>query len=256
MDALTNQIATLREKLEDRFSTTHGIRSSHFQISNATSLASKIDHTCLKSDATVDQIHQLCNEAIEYNFYSVCVHPSFLTISSEYLKGSPVKPISVVGFPMGAVTTETKVFETLDAIELGAQEIDMVLHIGKLKSRLLDEVFQDILSVVGQADLIPVKVILETSLLSQEEKIQGCILAQIAGASYIKTSTGFSNAGATVEDIKLLKKIVGDQMGIKASGGIKDLHTALQMIEAGAARIGTSSGVNIIKEQNISKTKR
>lgn len=248
MDNVAKQIEAIRAQLEERFSTMHGLRTSTFQSSNSTSLASKIDHTLLKPDATIEQIHRLCNEAIENKFYGICIHGSFVLQASTILKDTGVKTIAVVGFPAGANSTETKVFETLDAIDNGAQEIDMVLHIGKLKSGLLEDVFQDILSVVGQADHVPVKVIIETSQLSQEEKIQACLLSQIAGAAFVKTSTGFSSAGATVEDVRLMKQVVGSKMGVKASGGIKDLQTALHMIEAGADRLGTSSGVSILEE--------
>ena len=254
MDATINQIADIRRQLEERFSAPNTEAASHFKPSHSKNLASKIDHTLLKPDATMDQIQRLCSEAVEHHFYGVCIPPSFVLPVSKILKNTEVKIVTVVGFPTGNATTETKVFETLDAIDNGANEIDMVLHIGKLKSGLLDDVYQDILSVVGQADYIPVKVILETSMLTIDEKIQGCILSQIAGASYVKTSTGFSTAGATVTDIKLMKEIAGDKMGIKASGGIKDLQTALQMIEAGADRLGSSTSVNIIKEHNASKT--
>lgn len=247
------QIASIRKQLDERFATAHGLRTPSFHASGSPKLATKIDHTLLKPEATIEQVHRLCNEAIEHSFFGVCVQGSFMTQVSQALKGSLVKPIGVVGFPLGACSTETKAFETLDQIGKGAQEIDMVLNIGKLKSGLLEDVFQDILSIVGQADQVPVKVILETALLTQEEKIQACILSQIAGASYVKTSTGFSSAGATVEDVKLMKQVVGQSMGVKASGGIKTLEIALQMIEAGADRLGTSSGVEILKEQNEKK---
>ncbi|MCC7459945.1 MAG: deoxyribose-phosphate aldolase [Proteobacteria bacterium] len=242
------QIDAIRAQLEERFSTVHGLRSSTFQPSNTTSLSSKIDHTLLKPEATIEHIHRLCNEALEHKFYSVCVNGSFVLQATNALKGSNVKTVAVVGFPSGASSTESKVFETLDAIDNGAQEIDMVLHIGKLKSGLMEDVFQDILSVVGQADSVPVKVILETSQLSLEEKIQACLLSQIAGAAFVKTSTGFSSGGATVEDVQLMKQVVGNKMGVKASGGIKDLQTALHMIEAGADRLGCSNSVAIIGE--------
>jgi len=250
MDAFANQIDKIRKTLEERFSDGN---KKLFKADASTNIAYRIDHTLLKPEATVDQIVRLCNEAIENKFYSVCIHASFILQASQILKNSSVLPITVVGFPTGASTTETKVFETLDAIDNGAREIDMVLHIGKLKSGLLDDVYQDILSVVGQADQIPVKVILETSMLTQDEKIQACILSQLAGAAFVKTSTGFSSGGATIEDVKLMKAVVGETVGVKASGGIKDLQTAQQMIQAGADRIGTSSGVSIVKEYNEHK---
>ncbi len=252
MDASINQISSIRTELEQRFATSSKRSTRLFQPSKDQNLAFQIDHTLLKADATVEQIHKLCHEAMEHKFYSVCIHGSFILQASQMLKGSNVKPITVVGFPTGANSTETKVFETLDAIDNGAKEIDMVLCIGKLKSGLLEDVFHDILSVVGQADQIPVKVILETSMLSLDEKIQACILSQIAGAAFVKTSTGFAG-GATIDDVQLMKAVVGNTMGVKASGGIKDLKTALQMIDAGAVRLGTSSGVLILKEQNEKK---
>lgn len=249
MDQVSNQITIIRKELEGRFSS---IPSIH-KPATMSSLAQTIDHTLLKPDATTDQINKLCSEAVENDFFAICIAPSFIMQASKRLKDTDVKIATVVGFPTGATTTESKVFETLDAIDCGAQEIDMVLHIGKLKSGMLDDVYQDILSVVGQADTVPVKVILETCLLSTDEKIKACILSQMAGAAFVKTSTGFSTGGATLEDIQLIKMIVGDTMGIKASGGIKDLQTAMKMIEAGATRIGTSSGVSIMKEQNDKK---
>ncbi len=244
-----NQIASIRKELEEKFSST----PSNYKPESSSSIAQLIDHTLLKPETTVDQIHQLCSEAMENDFYAICIHPSFIMYASKRLKDSDVKIATVVGFPTGAATTETKVFETLDAIDWGAQEIDMVINIGKLKSGLMEDVYQDIVSVVGQAGDVPVKVIIETCLLNTEEKIRACILAQLAGAAYLKTSTGFSTSGAAVEDIQLMKQIVGNSMGIKASGGIKNVQTALQMIEAGATRIGTSSGVSILKEEHGNK---
>lgn len=242
------QIGDIRVQMESRFSMIHGLRTPQFKPNTNKNLASKIDHTLLKPEATIEQIHQLCHEAIEHKFFSVCVHGSFVQMAATALKGTGIKTVAVVGFPTGASSTESKVFETLDAINNGAGEIDMVLHIGKLKSGLLEDVFQDILSVVGQADQIPVKVIIETSSLTLEEKIQACLLSQIAGATFVKTSTGFSSAGATVADIELMREVIGPNMGIKASGGIKDLQTALQMIEAGADRLGCSASVSILQE--------
>jgi|JI10StandDraft_1071094.scaffolds.fasta_scaffold77999_2 deoxyribose-phosphate aldolase len=247
MDNGINQISSIRKELESRFVRPHKPNAKVFQPVKTANLASRIDHTLLKADATIEQIQQLCEEAIKHQFYSVCIHGSFILLATQILKGTNIKPITVVGFPTGANSTETKVFETLDAIDNGAQEIDMVLHVGKLKSGLLEDVYHDILSIVAQADHVPVKVILETSMLTLEEKIQGCVLSQLAGAAFVKTSTGFAG-GATIDDVKLMKAVVDDTMGVKASGGIKDLKTALQMIDAGADRIGTSNSVAIISE--------
>lgn len=249
MDNLLNQITTEKKKLETLFSS----QPSNYVPASSFSLAQTIDHTLLKPDATIEQINKLCSEAVENDFYAICISPAYILHASKRLKDTDVKIATVVGFPTGATTTESKVFETLDAIDCGAHEIDMVINIGKLKSGLLEDVYQDIVSVVGQAEEIPVKVILETCLLNTEEKIRASLLAQMAGAAYLKTSTGFSTGGATVEDIQLMKLIVENTMGIKASGGIKNVQTALQMIEAGAVRLGTSSGVSIIEEENGNK---
>lgn len=207
-----------------------------------------IDHTLLKPDATSSMIESLCREAIENNFYAVCVNPCFVKFAKDLLKGSNVKVATVIGFPLGANTKEVKAFETEDAIKNGADEVDMVINIGALKNKDYDLVKEDIKSVVEAAKGKIVKVIIETCLLTDDEKKKACELALEAGAHFVKTSTGFSSGGATVEDVKLMKLVVGDKMGIKASGGIRDLETARKMIEAGATRLGTSSGVKIAKE--------
>lgn len=207
-----------------------------------------IDHTLLKPDATSSMIESLCREAIENNFYAVCVNPCFVKFAKDLLKGSNVKVATVIGFPLGANTKEVKAFETEDAIKNGADEVDMVINIGALKNKDYDLVKEDIKSVVEAAKGKIVKVIIETCLLTDDEKKKACELALEAGAHFVKTSTGFSSGGATVEDVKLMKSVVGDKMGIKASGGIRDLETARKMIEAGATRLGTSSGVKIAKE--------
>ncbi|HEY8363456.1 MAG TPA: deoxyribose-phosphate aldolase [Tissierellaceae bacterium] len=209
---------------------------------------SLIDHTLLKPDATSSMIESLCREAIENNFYAVCVNPCFVKFAKDLLKGSNVKVATVIGFPLGANTKEVKAFETEDAIKNGADEVDMVINIGALKNKDYDLVKEDIKSVVEAAKGKIVKVIIETCLLTDDEKKKACELALEAGAHFVKTSTGFSSGGATVEDVKLMKSVVGDKMGIKASGGIRDLETARKMIEAGATRLGTSSGVKIAKE--------
>jgi len=213
------------------------------------SIPSMIDHTLLKQDATKDLIEDLCNEAMEYNFASVCVNPTFVKFCEGLLKGTDVKIATVVGFPLGANTKEVKAFETIDAINNGATEIDMVINIGALKDKDYKTVKEDIEEVVNAAkSKAIVKVIIETCLLTEEEKIKACEISKDAGADFVKTSTGFSTGGATVEDVKLMKSIVKDDLEIKASGGVRDLKTAMEMIEAGATRLGTSSGIKIAKE--------
>ncbi len=207
-----------------------------------------IDHTLLKPEATEADIKQLCRQAREYNFATVFVNPYYVKLAAELLKGSGVNVGCAVAFPTGAVTTKIKVLETEQAITDGATEIDMVMNIGALKSNNYDFVKNDILEVVKAAKPYGVKVILETCLLTDEEKIKACLIAKEAQAKFVKTSTGFSTGGATVADIKLLRKTVGAEMGVKASGGIRDYKTALAMIKAGANRIGTSAGVKIIEE--------
>jgi len=211
-------------------------------------MASMIDHTILKPGATESQVIQLCKEALEYNFASVCVNPCFVKLVSQELKGSDVKACSVIGFPLGTNKTEIKVLETQKAVEDGAQEIDMVINVGALKAGDLDYVENEIAQVVKAAGKAPVKVIIETCLLTEEEKTTVCGLSKKAGAAFVKTSTGFSTSGATTEDVSLMRRIVGESMGVKASGGIKNLRDALAMVEAGANRIGTSSGLAIINE--------
>ena len=213
------------------------------------SIPSMIDHTLLKQDATKNLIEDLCKEAIEYNFASVCVNPTFVKLCEGLLKGTNVKIATVVGFPLGANTKEVKAFETIDAINNGATEIDMVINIGALKDKDYKTVKEDIEEVVNAAkSKAIVKVIIETCLLTEEEKIKACEISKDAGADFVKTSTGFSTGGATVEDVKLMKSIVKDDLEIKASGGVRDLKTAMEMIEAGATRLGTSSGIKIAKE--------
>lgn len=212
-------------------------------------IASFIDHTLLSADASSQMIREICEEAKEYGFYSVCVNPTHVSQCKEILKDSKVKIATVIGFPLGASTTEVKSFEAQNAIDNGADELDMVINIGALKDNNLDLVKNDIKAVVDVAGSnIVVKVIIETSLLEEEEKIAACKISKEAGADFVKTSTGFSSGGATVADIKLMKSIVGD-MGIKASGGVRDYETALQMIEAGATRIGASSSINIVNKR-------
>lgn len=211
-------------------------------------LAKYIDHTQLKPDTTKEKITQIIKEAKEYEFASVCVNPHWVSYCSQELKNTKVKVCTVIGFPLGATSTETKVFETEQAIKDGATEVDMVINVGELKSGNPDFVKADIKAVVDAADgKALTKVIIETSLLTEEEKVEACLLAKDAGADYVKTSTGFSGGGATIEDIRLMRETVGPEMGVKASGGVRDLETTRQMIEAGATRIGASAGIDIVQ---------
>lgn len=211
---------------------------------------SLIDHTLLKAEATPDQVKKLCQEALTYQFASVCVNPVYAPLVAEMLAGSNVKTCGVVGFPLGASPATNKVLETLSLLSLGATEIDMVIHIGALKSKAYGQVLNEIQAVVhaAHAQNAIVKVIIETALLSKQEKIMACLLSQKAGADFVKTSTGFSTGGASVEDVDLMYRVVGPQVKVKASGGIRDLETALAMVKAGASRLGTSSGVQIAKD--------
>ncbi|EJL47188.1 deoxyribose-phosphate aldolase [Brevibacillus sp. CF112] len=205
-----------------------------------------IDHTLLKPEATQEMIDKLCAEAKEHDFMSVCVNPYWVKRSAELLAGTDVKVCTVIGFPLGANTTAAKVAETRDAIANGATEVDMVLNVGALKSGDLETVKQDVAAVKQAAGDVLVKVILETGLLTDQEKEIACKLCVEAGADYVKTSTGFGPGGATVEDIALMRKTVGPDIGVKASGGVRDGEAALAMIEAGGSRIGTSSGISIV----------
>ncbi|SHP89430.1 deoxyribose-phosphate aldolase [Mycobacteroides abscessus subsp. abscessus] len=211
-------------------------------------IAKMIDHTLLKAEATKDQIEQLCAEAKEYQFASVCVNPTWVAYASELLKGTGVDVCTVIGFPLGANTPETKAFETTNAIENGATEVDMVINIGALKNGDDSLVEKDIQAVVNAAKgKALTKVIIETSLLTEEEKVRACKLAVSAGTDFVKTSTGFSTGGATVDDIALMRKTVGPTIGVKASGGVRSAEDAKNMIDAGATRIGASSGIAIVK---------
>ncbi|MED4552142.1 deoxyribose-phosphate aldolase [Lysinibacillus capsici] len=209
--------------------------------------ARMIDHTLLKAEATKEQIEKLCAEAKQFNFASVCVNPTWVKRSSELLKGTDVLVCTVIGFPLGANTPAVKAFEAKDAIANGAKEVDMVINIGALKDKNYDLVQADIAAVVEAAkDSALVKVIIESCLLTDEEKVKACELAVAAGADYVKTSTGFSTGGATAEDIALMRKTVGPELGVKASGGVRSLEDMKKMVEAGATRIGASSGVAIM----------
>ncbi|MBO2534919.1 deoxyribose-phosphate aldolase [Rummeliibacillus suwonensis] len=215
------------------------------------SYASYIDHTLLKPEATKEQIQRICAEAKEYGFASVCVNPTWVSLAAAELKEVASKVCTVIGFPLGASTSATKAFETKDAIANGADEIDMVINIGALKSKQYKAVEKDIRAVVEAANGTLVKVIIETCLLSKEEKMKACELAVSAGADFVKTSTGFSTGGATVEDVALMRQTVGPKIGVKASGGVRSLEDLESMVKAGATRIGASSGVKIIKGQSI-----
>lgn len=212
-------------------------------------LAKYIDHTILKSNATQADVIAICEEAKEYGFASVCVNQYNTSLVKEQLAGTDVMVCTVVGFPLGSVTKEVKAFETGLAVDLGADEIDMVINIGALKDGLNDLVYEDIKAVVDAAKGKTVKVIIETCLLTDEEKVRACELALKAKAHFVKTSTGFSTGGATVEDIKLMKATVGDNALVKASGGVRDYDGAMAVIEVGANRIGASSGVKIVNHQ-------
>jgi deoxyribose-phosphate aldolase len=213
------------------------------------SLAGMIDHTLLKPDATSDKIAQLCFEAKKYHFASVCVNPTHVKLCADLLKDSEVRVCTVIGFPLGATSPEVKAFETQNALDNGATEIDMVINVGALKAGENELVARDIRGVVevGHKAGALVKVIIETSLLTDEEKVVACLLAKEAGADYVKTSTGFSGGGATVHDIALMRRAVGPSLGVKASGGIHTHEEAEAMVAAGATRIGASAGVKIIQ---------
>jgi len=213
----------------------------------ANDLARRIDQTLLKAEASLEDIKMLCAEARHCGFHAVCVNGSWVTEARHFLAGSKVQVATVVGFPLGATDCDTKRFETEAAVDNGAHEIDVVLNIGRLKGGDDAYVLRELRDVVEAADERPVKVILETCLLTREEKIRACQLVLGSGARFVKTSTGFSHGGATVEDVKLLREIVGGQFGVKAAGGIRDALTALVMIEAGADRLGTSAGVAIVQ---------
>lgn len=213
-----------------------------------TNYAAYIDHTLLKAEATKQQILDLCEEAKKYSFASVCINPTWIKTAAEALQGTEVKVCTVIGFPLGANTPEVKAFEAKDAIANGATEVDMVINIGALQSGLLEQVRKDIEAVVEAAkDQALVKVIIETSLLDDIQKRSACELAVLAGADFVKTSTGFSTGGATPEDVKLMRSVVGPAIGVKASGGVRSAEDVDRMIKSGATRIGASSGVSIVQ---------
>ena len=212
-------------------------------------VAGMIDHTLLAPEATRDQLLKICKEAREYSFATVCVNASNISVVAKQLAGSSVKPIAVVGFPLGAATSQAKAFETREAVRNGALEIDMVINIGAIKSKDYGLVHADIKAVVDAARPHPVKVILETASLDREEKVVACALSKTAGAAFVKTSTGFGKGGATVEDIALMRKVVGKDMEVKASGGVRTAEDADKFIKAGADRIGASASIAIVTGQ-------
>ena len=245
-----NEIGQVIDAGAERITSTFG------SLPDDLSIAQYIDHTLLKPEANSDQITQLCKEANQYKFATVCVNPINVKLCSKLLKDSPVKVCSVIGFPLGASLPETKAFEAVHAIEDGASEIDMVINIGALKDRNLDLVARDILAVVKpvHAANAILKVIIETALLTDEEKQIACLLAKEAGADFVKTSTGFSKAGATVEDVALMRRTVGPLMGVKAAGGVHSREDLDKMVRAGATRIGASAGVRIVQGSKEDKT--
>ncbi|MCK4396630.1 deoxyribose-phosphate aldolase [candidate division WOR-3 bacterium] len=213
-------------------------------------MASIIDHTLLKPDATESDIKRVCEEALTFGFASVCVNPFWTKLVSSLLRNSTVKTCTVIGFPLGANTPETKAFEARNAVINGAEEVDMVINIGAMKSGKFEDVKRDIEEVVkASGPLVKVKVILETGFLTDEEKIKGSVLAMEAGADFVKTSTGFGPGGATAHDVTLLRKAVGGRLGVKAAGGIRSYEKTVKMIKAGATRIGASASIEIVKER-------
>ena len=206
-----------------------------------------IDHTVLKPETTKTQILSLCEEAKAHDFASVCVNPTWVSLCADELKGTDVKVCTVIGFPLGATMKEVKAFETKCAIEAGATEIDMVINVGAAKDGNWELVYEDIKAVVDAANGTLVKVIIETCLLTDEEKVKACEMSVKAGAHFVKTSTGFSTGGATVEDVRLMRQTVGETVGVKASGGVRTSEDMKAMLEAGANRIGTSGGVALVQ---------
>lgn len=210
-------------------------------------IAMLIDHTALRPDTNGIQIEKLCREALEYHFYSVCINPYFVPLAKGFLSNSKIKICSVVGFPLGATLSKVKAFEAGELVKSGAEEIDMVINISALKDKDYRKLKEEIEAVVDSVNGLVCKVILETALLTNQEKEIACKIAGEAGAHFVKTSTGFEKGGATIEDVQLMRKVVGDKMGVKAAGGIRDYETALKMVEAGATRIGASKGIEIVK---------
>jgi deoxyribose-phosphate aldolase len=238
----------------DSCATVLGVRSgvarlSPDQVRTSADIAPYIDHTLLKPEATREEVIKLCEEARKYGFATVCVNSSHVGTAARVLNGSKTVPIAVVGFPLGAAMPSAKAFEAREAVRCGAREIDMVINIGAVKAKDYALVMQDIAMVVNASKPWPVKVILETSQLAHEEKISACALSKAAGAAFVKTSTGFAGGGATAEDIALMRKVVGDDVGVKASGGVRSSEDAMKMIQAGANRIGASASIAIVTGQ-------
>ncbi len=228
----------------DRITAGVGVKSGTFDAS----IARMIDHTLLKPEATRQQVEELCAEAKQYGFASVCINPGYVKLCAQLLRDTSVKVCTVIGFPLGATSTEAKAFETERAIRDGAREVDMVINIGMLKSGEYDYVQKDIAAVTSAAHKFDVlaKVIIETGLLTDEEKVKACLLAKKSRADFVKTSTGFAKGGATVGDIALMRRVVGPELGVKASGGVRTLEQAKALIESGADRIGASASVKIV----------
>ena len=216
-------------------------------------IAALIDHTLLKPDATKEDIRKVCEEARSYNFATVCVNSANVRFVSALLEGSSVKPIAVVGFPLGAQTPNAKAYETREAVRNGAKEIDMVINVGALKSKDYALVLEDIAAVVAASAPVPVKVILETASLEHDEKVIACSLSKIAGAAFVKTSTGFGSGGATADDVALMRRVVGPDMGVKASGGVRTREDVDRMVGAGATRVGASASVEIVSGKTSKK---
>jgi deoxyribose-phosphate aldolase len=237
----------IKQVTEEVYKRLEGKPAASADSNSPAAMAQYIDHTILKPGASLEDVRKICDEAKKYKFASVCVNPSYIKFVSESLSGSGVTPCVVVGFPLGATTPEAKANEASECVINGAKEVDMVINVGAVKSGDWALVKRDIEAVVGATKgRAIVKVIIETCLLTDEEKVKACTVSKIAGAHFVKTSTGFSTGGATVADVKLMRQTVGDALGVKASGGIKDYKTALAMIQAGANRLGTSSGADIV----------
>lgn len=240
------EIRNIIEEWVERYRKEYKFELDEKKIVSQGDVRNAIEHTNLKPTATPEDIRKLCDEAKEYKFYGVCVNPIYVKLAKNELKGTSRKVVTVCGFPLGATSAQVKAFEAKKAAKDGADEVDMVMNIGFLKAGEYEKVYEDIKAVVEAAG-VPVKVIIETCYLTDEEKIAACVISKLAEAAYVKTSTGFGSGGATVEDVHLMRWVVGEKMGVKAAGGIRDFATAVQMIQAGANKIGTSSGVKIME---------
>lgn len=234
------------EEMIDKYKTEYRYFLEEKEVSIDT-LRKMIEHTNLKPQATPDDIEKLCEEAKKHDFLGVCVNPSYVELAKKFLENTNIKVVTVVGFPLGANDQKIKALEAKTALEKGADEFDMVIHIGMLKAQEWEYVYEDIRSVVEAVNGKPVKVILETGFLTQEEIISACVISKIAGAKFVKTSTGFGPKGATSEDVHLMRWVVGDELGVKAAGGIRTYEDAVKMYFSGADRIGTSSGTRIVE---------